>query len=377
MSETAENPRAVTGNNAPAVEELFRELNADLPTQLQRDCGEVLERADALVKNSMDVPTVITSEEEEAKATDIVSQMKKHWKLADSRRLGIGALPRMAQSIINNFFTDGALDPLTKGVDRIEPGVSKWKRIKAEKERREREEAEQRAREEAERQRKLAEEAQRKQREAEAARQRAVDEQRRAEAAAAKAKQEAAEAEVRRQQAEQRRKEAEAAAAEAETKRKKAAAERQRREAEEAAARASREREAADERAKAEREKAKEAKTEVALSKGDLSDASKEVRTQTALAKHADADAGRASRAANAKLSTISGIRGDHGGQSSLSTRMVGTIVDRDKLDKVKLWPFIKDEHLQAALDAYVRVHKDKRPLNGAVIAEESATAFR
>jgi hypothetical protein len=377
MSDQTINPRATIGGNRPVLEEMLKEINDDLPARLQAECGEVIDRARELVENAKSVPDVIENEDQEANATDIVSQMNKHHKIADSRRLGIGALPRQTQAIINSFFGDGALTPLEKAVKRIDPAVTKFKRIKAERELREREEKERLAREEAERQRKATEEAQRKQREAEAARQRALDEERRAKEAAVRARQEAEAAEQRRKEAERRRIEQERLAAEAESKRKKDAADRAARKAKEDAEQAQRDKLAAEEAARAERERAKTAKTEAALTHANIADANREVRTAASLTRHADADVRKAERAAGAKLSEVSGVKGEYGGQSSLRTRWVGIIMDRKKLDLEALRDFMSDDDLQKALDKFVSVHKGGRKLKGAVIQEESNTTFR
>lgn len=402
---STDNPRATSGNNRPPVESLFQELIDELPNRLAAECKEMTERADALVANAQEVAGDINSEEQESSATDIISQIKKHIQLADSRRLGINSLPRKAKDMIDTFFAKKAIDPLQAQVDRITPGLTRWKRVKAENERREREERERQAREEAERQRQAAAEAERKRREAEDAKRRAEEQARAAEEAKRKAVEEARLAEERKlkaqeeeRQAEERRKkasaEAEAAEARAKEATRKAAREKAEREAEAARRREEDEvrqkaeaRSRADEeqrrkteaqaQAAAERERQAAAKTEVGLAKGELADASRDAKTAVSMAKHAEGDANKATRAAHAKVSELSGARGDYGGQSSLSTRWVGDIVDRDKLDKNALWPFLTDEHLQIAVNAYVAVHKGTRPLKGANIYEDSTTVVR
>ncbi len=365
------------GHNKPIIEEFFREINDELPTRLAEDAADIISRTDALVANAANVPDVIQNEEQEAKATDIVSQMKKHQKVADSRRLGISALPRQAQQIINTFFGEKAIDPLQKAVDRIEPGVTRFKRVKAEAERRAREEAEEKRRIEAERLRKEQEEAQRKLREAEEAKKRAQEEEQRAIAAAAKARADAEEAERRRVKADNDRIDAEIRAEEAKSKRKKEEAEREARRKQAEAEKAERDKAEAEDRARREKEAAKSAKTEIGLAKGEVSDAGRTVKTATNLAAHAEKDVAKAARASNASLAEVSGVRGDLGGQSSLRTKWVGRITDRNKLDKKALWDFITDEHLQQALNKFVSVHKGARQIAGAVIEEESDTAFR
>lgn len=370
-------PTAGHNSRGAPIEEFYQQLNDDLPAQLARDCKEMVDKTQALVDNARSVPDVIKDDAEEANATDIASQLNKHWKMADSRRLGINALPRKAVDIINNFFGSRIIDEAKAAVERIDPAVTKYKREKIEREKRIREEAARKAAEEAERHRQAAEAAQRKQREAEAARLKAIEDQKRAEAAAARAKQEAIEAEQRRKDAEIRRIEQERLAEEATTKRKKADAERAARKAQEDADRADRERVEAKDRQERERAAAATAKTDAALTKHELSDANKEAKTASAMVKHAETDVRRAETSAGAKASTMSGSRGDYGGQSSLRTVWKGRVVDRAKLDLGALRDFFTDDDLQKAVDNFVRLHKGGRQLKGAVIEEQTSTVFR
>ena len=375
--DTVENPRATIGGNKPPIEELFQELNNDLPAMLARDCAALVERSDELEQNAKSVPNVLKNEAEEALATDIVSQMKKHMQVADARRLGINALPRKAADMINTFFKTKAIDKLEKECDRITPALTRFKREKAEKERREREERERLAREAAEAARREAEEAERKRREAEEAKRRAEQEAREAEERKRRAEEEARQAEERRKRAEQERIEAEARARAARDREEREAAERAAAAAKRAAEEEERAKREARERADREREALAAAKTDASLAKAELSDASKAAKTASSLAKQSENDVKRAEQAVGAKASELSGVRGDYGGHSSLTTRWVGEIVDRKKLNLEKLRDFFTDECLQKALNAFVKVHKGDQRIAGARIYEETTTTVR
>ncbi len=364
-------------HNSPRLEDIFKEANEQLPDQLAADLAPEIERTKALVENAANVPNEIKNDDEEAKATDIVSQMKKHHKIIEGRRKGINAGPTTAKDIIDGFCKNRGLEPLEAAWERIEPGVTKYKRDKVEKARRDAEEKARLAREEAERQRKATEEAQRQQREAEAARQRALDEERRAKEAAARAREEAAAAEARRKEAEARRIEQERIAAETEGKRKKAAAERAAREAQEAADRAQREKDAAKQAEAQERDNAKNAKISAAETRADIAAASREVKTATSLTRHAENDADKADRESAVPAAKLSAARGDLGGHSGLRTKWVGEIIDRAQIDMKTLWPFFTDEQIQAAVDKFVGLHKASSKLKGCRFYESDGTAFR
>lgn len=377
MTQKTETPGI--GHNKPPVENLFDEVVSSLLSTLEEDCGDIITRANELAENAREVPSKITTVEEEANVTDIISQINKHIKVADSRRLGIKAGPRKAGEMIDGFFKTRAIDLLEKEVARISPVLTIFKREKAEKERREREEKERLAREEAERQRRAAEEAERARREAEERRLRAEREAKEAEERKARAEQEAREAEQRRKKAEQDRIEAERRAKEAKDKEAKERAEREAREAQERAKREENEKRRAAEEAERARQASADAKTEKSLAKAELADANREMKTATALSKAADKDVVKAERASNAKASELSGVRGDYGGHSSLRTVWVGLIQDRRKLlkDAEAIWDFIPEADLQKAVNAYVKVHKGSGKLRGVNIFEDTGTTVR
>lgn len=124
------------------------------------------------------------------------------------------------------------------------------------------------------------------------------------------------------------------------------------------------ERRKADLLAEQEREKAKSA-----AASGDL---------------HASAEADQAAEAAQAaaqavsepaKAADLTRVRGGGGVVGTSRQSWVGEIVDIDKLDVVKLRPYLKREDLQKALNAYVRT--GGRECEGAKIELDTKAVFR
>lgn len=409
MSDTI-NPAAVPGHNRQPLETYLNEIIADLPARMESELADEIATTKDLAANAAEVPENIENDEEEKVASDILAQMNKHHKIVESRREGIKAPILQAGKIIDGVAKSKGQAPLEQQINRINPGMTRYKREKVERERRAREEAERLAREEAERKRLEAEAAERKRREAEAAARKAEQDRLAAEEAKRLAEQRAREADARRKQAEaeeraaaERRKvaereaeEARARAAESTRKREREQAERaavaaQRRADEEKAREAQAATQVAEEAERKARERANvetaraqeaEARTEKALAKGDLSDASKDAKTATKLAAAAETDAHKATKATEAKASTLSGSRGDYGGHTSLRTVWVGEFEDVTKLPVATikvLWELISDDDKQKALNKYVAIHKgnEKRVLAGTRVYETDANTIR
>lgn len=374
----AENPRAVSGSNFPPLETYLKEINDGLPDRLRQELDDELKRTRELAENAAGVPSSIDTDEEEKKASDILSQMAKHVRVVESRREGIKAPILQAGKIIDNICKVEGQQPLESEHNRINPGLTKFKREKVEAERRRLEEVQRLAREEADRQRRDAEEADRKRREAEQAKLKAEQARRDAEEATRKAEQDRKDAEARRIKAEADARAAEERARVARDEETRRAAEAAAAKARDDAERAEKERKWAEDDAARERENAKAAKTGVALARADLSDANKEAKTAGSLAKQAESDAHKSDKAANAKASTLSSARGEYGGHSGLKTVWVGDIVDRDVLvAQPAIWAFIAEEDLQKALNAFVRANKGSVDLAGARIYEDNKTVVR
>ncbi len=100
-------------------------------------------------------------------------------------------------------------------------------------------------------------------------------------------------------------------------------------------------------------------------------------------AKIAAADAEKAQKEADAKPAELSRTRSDLGAVASLSTRWVHApedeactdLVDRDKIDKDLIWPFIPMDALNQAMNGYVKA--GGRDCRGAKIFETTSVVVR
>lgn len=140
--------------------------------------------------------------------------------------------------------------------------------------------------------------------------------------------------------------------------------------ADEAAAKARREAAEAEEaRLAAERAR----KPETTAAKGAVADikeaAATEAKVEATVAATEARDAQLATHASAADL-TRTRVAGGH----TVTTKQVPfvEIVDRDALDKAAIWPFIKEEHLLAAVKAWAKVGDHKKPMAGATIEMRS-----
>lgn len=73
-----------------------------------------------------------------------------------------------------------------------------------------------------------------------------------------------------------------------------------------------------------------------------------------------------------AKPADIMRSRGDDGTLSTMGTDKYATIVDRDKLDKAKLWPFIPLAALQQALNGFAKTTDYNTQMDGAEIGRRN-----
>lgn len=81
--------------------------------------------------------------------------------------------------------------------------------------------------------------------------------------------------------------------------------------------------------------------------------------------------------ASQAKPADIVRSRSDGGTLATMRQVPFVEIVDASKLDREKLWPFIKEEHLLLALKAWGRVTGHKQKMEGAVVEMRNDTVFR
>lgn len=89
------------------------------------------------------------------------------------------------------------------------------------------------------------------------------------------------------------------------------------------------------------------------------------------------AEAAKALEAATAKAADMSKVVGDYGSSSSLRTTWVARIEDENAIDLSLLRGFLSTDSIQKALNAYVRIHKDKKPMKGVSFAEETTAVVR
>lgn len=330
MSETIDNPRAIAGSNKPPLKEFYEEQNAALPAYLEADNTDLTERTAELLAGFDRAPEVIDSEEMAGKMSDFIAQIGKCVKNAEAKRVDVKAGPLTAGRLIDGFFQKSILDKLAPAKTKLLARLTAWEQKKAAEERRKREEVERAARA-------AAAEAERVARE-EAERVAAVE---RAEREKAEKERLAAEAAQREREKAMKNEKDMAKAIELAEENKRLETERNERLAREQSERDAQAKIAADEAA-----------------------------TKRALADKAAADA-------VAKASTMHTTRGDMGSSSSLRTVWVARIENFDDMDLNKIRDFIATDAIQKALNAYVKLHKDKKPLAGVQFAEETAAVVR
>lgn len=77
------------------------------------------------------------------------------------------------------------------------------------------------------------------------------------------------------------------------------------------------------------------------------------------------------------KTADLTRTRHETGVMSTMRQVPYVEIVDRSKLDKEALWPFIKDDELLKALKAYGRTTSHKKPMEGAIIEFREESVVR
>lgn len=94
-------------------------------------------------------------------------------------------------------------------------------------------------------------------------------------------------------------------------------------------------------------------------------------------AAQAKADADKAAQEAAVKASALHTTRGEFGSSSSLRTVWVARIEDAATLDLNAIRDFIATDAVQRALNSYVKIHKNNKPLKGVSFAEETSSVVR
>lgn len=354
------------GHNKPPLSAEVRERHKD-----------VFDAMDELAGAIELVPTVITNDDDEGKAQDVVLKCKKVISTAKAmHKIEKDPFNEKIKELKNLF--EIPIEKVEKVAKTVLERLDVYKEKKAAEERRRREDEARKAAEEAARKQREAEEADRKRREAEEARRQEEERARKAQEERERAEREAKEA---RERAEQLK--AEQARLEAERK------EREKREAEEAKAKA--ERDAADEaRRKAEKEahdkrmaelaaeraaeeaKAKAAREEAAKAlqqrreAEDAAAAAKREEKQAARdANHNLEDAIKLERrsaklegAANAPEAELSRGRGDYGSVGSRATYWTWRMLDRDQVPLEALRAYINPDAIDAAVTRFMNAHR-------------------
>jgi chromosome segregation ATPase len=358
--------KANIGHNNPPITEEIHLRHKDVFDSLDQLAG-----ADALV------PAVITNDDEEGKAQDVVMKCKKTVKMAEAMyKLEKAPFDQKLKEIKATFAIP--IEKVEKVSSEVLRRLDDYKAEKAAAERRRREDEARKAREEQEAREAAAREAEKKRAEAEAAR-RAEEER----AARAQAEKERAEREAReaRERAERLKEE--------EARLKKEAEERKKREEAEAAARAERDAKAEEERKarmeaeqkklaelRAQREeeerKAKEAREARAkaleeqraaedaarMAKKEEKAADREVNAELESAERFEKRADKLDGAARESASELSRGRGDYGSVGSLATFWTWSMIDREKIPLEQLRPFILPDAIDAAVTKFMNANR-------------------
>lgn len=367
---------ALGHNNPPSEQENFER-------QFKEKYPELFMFAERLLASEGRIPDTINDDENSGKLGDFIKQLKTANKNLDAARSSEKEFYLEGGRKVDGFFKRymEKLQSLKERAEKINGFYLKQKedekrrqaeeeaaRLKAEAEekiaeaqRREKEAEEKRKEAEAERQR-IQEEAERKQREIEAA----AEAERKRQQAEIDAQKKALEDAVRKVREAREQKERDDAALE-QAKKEAAEAKQGHKDAESRAKEIEREA----------REQKKELKTEVRAAESVVASLEKsaklDVRESRKLLDEAirtDKQAERMDNIAEASAANLVRVRGEQS-LSTARTEWVGTVVDRSALDKAALWPHLKAEDLQHALNAWVRANPGQR-MPGAYIREET-----
>lgn len=362
----AVDPRLAIGGNSPPLALSIRDNHKD-----------VFDRLDELASADALVPAVITSDEDEGKAQDLVMQCKKTVKHAEAmHKLEKEPFDKAVKEIKSTFAIP--IERVEKVAKAIIERLDVYKEKKAADERRRREEEARRQREESERLQREAEEAERRQREAAEARRLEEERARKAQEERERAEREAREAReraerLREEQArleEERRQrkirdEQEAAAkaerdAEAEARRKAEEEAHAKRMAELKAQRAEEDRKAAESRVAAQKalEERREAEAAAAAAKRDEKSAARDAGNNLDDAVRMEKRANRLDDAAQASESDLSRGRGEYGSVGSRVTTWKWRMLNRDDVPLETLRAYLHPDAIDAAVTRYMNAHR-------------------
>lgn len=354
------------GHNKPPLAEEVRAKHRDVFDAMEQLAG-ALEL----------VPPVITSDDEEGKAQDVVLKCKKVLSTAKAmHKLEKEPFDEKIKELKNLFAIP--MEKVEKVADAVLKRLDVYKEKKAQEERRRREEEARKAAEEAARKQREAEEADRKRREAEEARRQEEERARKAQEERERAEREAREARERaerlkeeqarleQERKEREKREAEERAkkaqldAELEAKRKAEREEHDRRMAE---LKAQREEEEA--KAKAAREDAAKALVErraaeeaAAAAKREEKEAARTVDNSMEDAVKLERRAAKLETASHASEAELSRGRGDYGSVGSRASFWTWRMLDRDKVPLEALRAYIHPDAIDAAVTRFMNAHR-------------------
>lgn len=354
------------GHNKPPLSVEVRERHKD-----------VFDAMDELASAIELVPPVITNDDDEGKAQDVVLKCKKVISTAKAmHKIEKDPFNEKIKELKNLF--EIPIEKVEKVAKAVLERLDVYKEKKAAEERRRREDEARKAAEEAARKQREAEEADRKRREAEEARRQEEERARKAQEERERAEREAKEARERaealkaeqarleaerkereKREADERAKKAELDAqleaqrkAEKEAHDKRMAELKAQREEEEAKAKAARE-----EAAKALQER-REAEDAAAAAKRDEKQAAREVNNNLEDAVKLERRSAKLETAANASEADLSRGRGDYGSVGSRATFWTWRMLDRDQIPLETLRGYINPDAIDAAVTRFMNAHR-------------------
>lgn len=388
MNDMSEAPARGIGDNRPP---------ANLIEELQERYKSLLDQVAEVKDAAETVPDEITSEDVQTRVAELIKKMRFVEKTLDGAR-ELEREPHAKKVTEVNGFFKTRIDPLEAMRKKLNERSQAFLEKKAAAERRRLAEEEERRREKAAADLAAAQEAERKKREAEEAQRKAEAEALAAQQARERAIQEQKDAEERAAKAKAEEARLKALAIQRAAEDARLAKEKQERDAEEQAARDEQRRldEIASAEAKANREAeealAATAKAEAAKALEERREAEEATRVAKAEVKTAGRDereamdsALREEKRADKIATVIEGpeadlarTRSEHGAVSTLGRRWSSRVVNRDLLDKSKLWPFINGEAIEAALWKWMMAQEaEKRVMAGAVMEIETSAQVR
>lgn len=352
-------------NNPPSDIEVFGDRMKELYT-------DTFNFAERLLAAEDRIPSEVNDDVDAGKLGDFIKQLKNCDKSLNAARESEKEVYLKGSRMVDGFFNQYR-EKLKKLVEKAAGPLAEYQKRKEDEERRKKEEEAERKRQEAEaklrEEKRLREEAEAKRREAEE-----LERKAREEAAAREAEiRRKAEEEKARQQAEIDRLKAEKEAQDKADKEKQAELKRQ---LDEANAKLK-------ETAAQEKAQLKEVKQELEATEDLAQELNKQAKADQREANkaldgalRADKQAEKLDKLADKSAAELSRVRGMEGSVATVQTFWVGDVVDREKLDKSALWPHLKEEDIQIALNSWVKANPGKM-MPGAFIREENKAVVR